>query len=343
MSEAKENYINQFASGAPTSEGDYAADYADYPPAWKPEPSPPPPAIIETESGAKITNALNLPEPLVRAVTRHPHKHVQGRISVTELVQPPQLRKLTLDHKDEIIEDASDRIWSLLGTLLHGVLERNAKGLKDTIAEEELSTTVLGWQVVGHYDLSEMILEGEWLTDWKLTSVWAVKDGVKPEWEQQLNCYAELIRRAGRTVNQLQIVAIGRDWSKSKARYDKDYPQQQVKVFTVPLWSSEDASQFLEERVRLHQKAEKGKYPECSPDERWMRDNKWALMKKGQKKAVKLYAKKKDAEEHLLSMVKGTHFIEERPGESVRCEAYCAVSKFCRQFAKMKGEVKNAA
>lgn len=315
-------------------------DYSDYPESWQPEIKT---ALAVTETRhQRITNIHNLPEPLVRAVTRHPHDHVPGRISVTELIQPPQLRALSLAHKDEISEDASDRIWALLGTLLHGVLERNAKGLKDTIAEEELEADVLEWKVVGHYDLSEMVLDGELLTDWKLTSVWAVKEGAKAEWEQQLNCYAELIRRAGRQVNQIQIVAIGRDWSKSKARYDSDYPQQQVKVFTVPLWSPEEANEFLEDRVRLHQQAEKGIYAECTPEEIWARPTKWALMKKGQKKAVKLHENKTAAERHLLSMMKGTHFIEVRPGESVRCEAYCPVSKFCRQFAATK-KVSNAA
>lgn len=335
MSSSKQELEAGMEYGSPCTEGDYADGY---PEAWRPPAPEPEPEIVATlgTGGPKITNVLKLPEPLVRAVTRHPHDRIKNRISVSELIQPPQIRKLTIDHKDEIVEDASDRIWSLLGTLLHGVLERNAQGMKDTISEEELSAKFAGWDVVGHYDLSEMVLDGELLTDWKLTSVWAIKDGSKPEWEQQLNCYAELIRRAGRTVNQIQIVAIGRDWSKNKARFEKDYPQQQVKVFAVPLWTPEETAEFIEDRVRLHQKAEKGVYPECAPAERWARTDKWALMKKGQKKAVKLHEKKKDAEEHLLSMVKGSHFIEERPGESIRCESYCSVSRFCRQFAAMK-------
>lgn len=319
-------------------------DYVDYPEAWTPARSESVKSVpvITSGNGSRITNIHNLPQPLVKAVTRHPHVHVEGRISVSELVQPPQLRKLTLDHKNDIIEDAADRIWSLLGTLLHGVLERNAKGLKDTVAEEELTTEILGWQVVGHYDLSEMILEGEWLTDWKLTSIWAIKDGIKPEWEQQLNCYAELIRRAGRPVNQLQIVAVGRDWSKSKARYDPSYPQQQVKLFAVPLWPSEEASAYMEERVRLHQQAEKGIYADCTPDERWARQDQWAVMKKGQKRAVRLYDTEESAKRHVENDSQLS--IVPRPGESVRCESYCLVSSWCKQFARMKAsEPKRAA
>lgn len=282
----------------------------------------------------QITNLSNLPEPLVRAVTRYPRERIPGRISVTELIQPPQLRALSIAHEGEISEDAGDRIWALLGTLLHGVLERNAKGLKDTIAEEQLETEILGWTVVGHYDLSEMVLDGECLTDWKLTSVWSVKDGVKPEWESQLNSYAQLIRLAGRTVDQLQIVAIGRDWSKNKAKYDPSYPQQQVKVMSVPLWTPEQAKDFLENRVRLHQKAEKGEYEDCTADERWAKPAKWAVIKAGQKKAVKLYDEPQAAKRHvgndpLLSVVA-------RPGESIRCGAYCSAAPFCRQWKRIQ-------
>ncbi len=282
----------------------------------------------------RITNLNNLPEPLVRAVTRHPRRREPNVISVSELIQPPQLRALALAHANEIVEDASDRIWALLGTLLHGVLERNAQGLKDTISEEELEVEVLGWKVIGHYDLSEMVLDGELLTDWKLTSIWAIKDGIKPEWEAQLNLYAELIRRAGRYVSQLQIVAIGRDWSKSKAQFDPSYPQQQVQIFSVPLWTPEQAAEYLEERVRLHQDATKGTYPECTPQERWERETQWALMKKGQKRAVKLYLNR-DAAVLAAGEAKDLSIVERR-GVSVRCESYCPVSKWCGQYQTSK-------
>lgn len=280
------------------------------------------------------TNILNLPEPLVRAVSRHSHERKPGRISVTEMIQPPQIRALSLAHDGELVEDAGDRIWALLGTLLHGVLERNAQGMKDTISEEELTTQVLGWTVVGHYDLSEMVLDGECLTDWKLTSVWAVKDGVKREWEEQLNCYAQLIRLAGRRVDQLQIVAIGRDWSKSKAKYDTSYPQQQVKVMAVPLWTPEQAMEFMEDRVALHQKGEQGEYGDCTAEERWARPDQWAVSKPGVKRAVRLYSTLKEAERHVEADPKLE--ITHRPGESVRCGSYCSASPYCLQWKRIQ-------
>lgn len=275
----------------------------------------------------KITNLNSLPAPLVEAVTRHPREYSADRISVSELIQPPQLRALTVKHQHELEEDASDRLWALMGTLLHQALEQNAQGMKNVISEEELTLQVLGWTLVGHYDLSEMLLDGELLTDYKLTSVWSIKDGLKREWEEQLNVYAHLIRSAGRHVNQLQIVAIGRDWSKNKARYEKDYPKHQVQVLTVPMWTPEDTQLFIEDRVRLHQKAQIGEWPECTAAERWAKPTQYAMMKQGQKRAVKLFDSKEWAERHCGS----ANYVVERQGESTRCAAYCACLKFCKQ------------
>lgn len=286
----------------------------------------------------KITNNANLPAPLVRALTRDSRPRVPNRISLTELIQSPQIRALTIRHEAELEEDAADRIWALMGTLLHGALEKFVDKEQGEIGEEKLEMEVLGWTLVGKYDLSEITLDGELLTDWKLTSVWSVREGLKPEWEQQLNVYAQLVRNTGRTVNQIQVVAIGRDWSKNKARFDPDYPQQHVKVIAVPLWTEEETLRFIEERVRLHQEAEKGNWPECTNEERWARPTQWALMKKGQKKAVKLFATKHAAEWAIAK----DQYIVGRAGESVRCNSYCAVSQFCEQKKQIDAAIEAA-
>jgi hypothetical protein len=325
MSFAKRAYENQFEYGEEEIvEPDTSVSLDD-----------PPLPIRRTP---RLTNNLNLPAPLVSAVTRHPRPDKPNSISVSELIQPPQLRALVRKHADELTEDASDRLWALLGTLLHGVMEQHAQGMKDHTVEEELTTEILGWKVIGHYDLSEMVLDGELLTDWKLTSVYSMKDkDLKPEWDAQINCYAELLRRAGRKVTRAQIVAIGRDWSQSRAHREQDYPQQQVKIKAVELWPSERVTQFMEERVRLHQEAEKGCWPDCTPEERWARPDIWALKKKNQKKAVKLFEDKELAEKWLSQILGGekSHYIEFRQGESIRCAAYCPAAPKCSQWAKL--------
>ena len=97
-----------------------------------------------------LTNKYNLPKPLVSAIKNDPYKQV-GDISVTSLISAPRRRQLEIRHQEEITEDASDRIWMLLGTSVHAILER--ADTTDHLAEERLTAKVLGWTVSGQPDL----------------------------------------------------------------------------------------------------------------------------------------------------------------------------------------------
>lgn len=275
----------------------------------------------------RITNVHNLPAPLVAAVskTRRP---VLGRISVTELISPPQIRALSITHWDELTEDASERIWAAVGSLMHQLLESHA-AIPQHQAERTLSTTVEGVTVTGTFDI---YYEEGILSDYKFVSVYTTMRGVKDEWQQQLNLYAHFLRLSGQPVHTIQIIAIYRDWSQGKAN-EANYPSSQVETFQVALWTYEDAACFLKERVRLHVAAESGAIPECKPEERWERPTRFALMKENQKRAVRVYDSRGDAESNIT---KAGHYVEERPGASVRCEGYCRVSAFCPQYAKLK-------
>ncbi len=176
------------------------------------------------------------------------------------------------------------------------------------------------------------------LTDYKFTSVWAIKDS-KEEWEEQLNLYALLYRHNGFEVTKARIVAVLRDWSKLKASREPDYPQVGVVVREVPLWTVEAQEMFLSIRVLQHQKAEylaDDDLPMCTPEERWHKPDVWAVKKKGGKRAISgglfdsligasaLVASENDR----WNGVKGLE-IEHRPGEDTRCLHYCAVKEFC--------------
>jgi hypothetical protein len=241
----------------------------------------------------RITNHQNLPQPLVDAV-RNDNYASNGDISVTTLLAPPRKVALEKIHADEITEDASDRIWSLMGQVVHGILERADK---DGVAERRLEITVEGWVVSGAMDR----YEDEVLQDYKVVTVHKFKDGGVPlEYEQQLNIYAEILRQHGHPVKKMQIVGILRDWSKLEARRDENYPQSQVVVRNVPMWHPEDTQRFIRERVVLHQQA-RVKLPECSPEERWARPTKYAVMKEGGVRAVKLYDNEADAKAHAAT------------------------------------------
>jgi hypothetical protein len=259
-----------------------------------------------------ITNHHNLPAPLVNAIRNDPYTRGKSDISVTQLIQPPQPRKLLRGR--DVEEDAADCIWRLLGQAVHTVLERASPG--GAVVEKRLFSEVLGWTVSGQFD----VYEGGILTDYKITSVYA-RDG-KIEWVNQLNLLRALAERNAMSVHALQVVAIFRDW-RPKEALSEDYPKAQVAVIPVPLWPIEKAEAYLEERVRVHQLDNP---PPCTDEERWLSPEKWALMKKGQKRAVKLFNQKP---EFILTE---DQYWEHRPGSYRRCESYCNAAPICPQW-----------
>ncbi len=287
----------------------------------------------------RITNRAGLPEPLVRAVSDQ-RTPTRNRISVTEMISPPQLRALTVQHWDELEEDASDRIWLLLGSAVHYMLERGGHALDDSLQEETLTLPVEGWTVTGTADLYHQ--DGT-LSDYKTTSVYAFMDGVRSEWETQLNCYAYLYRTHGFPVERLQIVAILRDWSKARLG-QSDYPRTACVTLPVRLWAAEEQAAYVVTRVRAHQTAQRdGVWPSCTDEERWVRPTVYAVKKRGQKRAQPggLHPTQ-EAAEAFMGTLGGTptaYEIEERPGTSVRCASYCAVSHLCPQWATEQVEV----
>jgi hypothetical protein len=71
----------------------------------------------------QVTNRYKYPQPLVDAVSHDGHI-TSGDISVTTLIDAPQIFYLRKKHKVDIQTDVSDLIWALIGTAIHGILER---------------------------------------------------------------------------------------------------------------------------------------------------------------------------------------------------------------------------
>lgn len=275
-----------------------------------------------------LTNKLNLPQPIVDAVKNDSYYDGGANISITGLLRPPRIRVLENSNKAELTEDASDRIWALLGQVIHGILERAST---TGTAERRLFISVAGWKVSGSMD---RYVDGT-LQDYKFVTAYKLIRGVPEEYEQQLNCYAELLRQHKEPINKLELVCILRDWSKTEAAKDFSYPQQQIMIVPVPLWSQDKTINFIEERVATHQAAETN-LPNCSKEERWAKDSVWATMKPGRASAVKLHKTEDEAKAHAASIP--TAYVDHRPGINMRCEYYCPVSKFCTQYKKLKGD-----
>jgi hypothetical protein len=278
----------------------------------------------------QITNHQNLPLAIVQAVTNDPYDDGGADITVTSLIGPPRKRVLMRTYWNEIEEDVADRLWALCGQVGHGILGRSQDG---AITEHRLKLQRLGWTVSGQFDL---LAHDHVLTDYKFTSVRTTMDGVKPEWVQQLNLYAHMCREHNMRVDGARIIAIYRDWVKSR-KHEDNYPARQVQVFDVPLWEHEFTESYLLQRIQLHQEAE-GRLPECTAYERWAEPDTWAVKRKDRKRALRVLPSMAEAANwmRMQSYNGGQMYIEHRPGGSRRCNGYCNVAAFCEQWKKEK-------
>lgn len=287
----------------------------------------------------RITNRHNLPRTIVNAIERDPYTRGNARISVTGLLKPPRIGLLWSKHHEEIERDASEMIWALFGQAIHAVLERG--GDEEHIPEERLFIEVRGWVVSGQIDVQKIGTSYR-ITDYKSTSAYSVMTD-KPDWVSQLNCYAHLLRENGKDVESLHVCALVRDWNRHRASQSLDYPQSPMVMVDIPLWSKEQAALFIAERVRVHQEAQAdwdmGAAPDyCTDDERWMRRPTFAVMKKDNKRATKVFDNVSEAE--AFARDKGVNFhVETRPAEPIRCTGnYCSVAPWCEQFLAWKDQ-----
>ena len=292
----------------------------------------------------KYTNKHNIPIEIIRAVENDSYSKGDSVKSITGLLQPPQISILNEEHSDKITQDISERIWILLGQSVHSILERANENELDTLTEERMYATVYGWRISGQTD--SISLEDNTLKDYKVTSAWTVMNALKdekPEWAQQLNCYGWLAKQAGKTIDQLNIIAISRDWSKFQyERSGGDYPPAPVTVINIPMWTDEEQQNFIEERVSLHQDAEaefliSGTLPPCSDEERWKKEDTYRVVKAGRKSALRVLDSQKKADKYMSGHKDEKNLsVELALGKSVRCESYCPVADFCKQYQEEK-------
>lgn len=285
----------------------------------------------------KITNHFNVPEPLVALARKEYYSKGKADYSVTEIMSPPRIQRLKRKHWDDMEQDVTDMLWSMLGSALHVVAERSE--VIDHLNEERLFMEIDGVTLSGSIDLQQHVKGGVALKDYKFTSVWAVMND-KPEWEQQLNVYGWMVHKIkGVDIKGLQICAILRDWSTRKAQTESGYPQAQIQMVDITIWSFDKTEKYVHERIELHKESKvqadwDEELPECTEEERWMRTTTYAVKKEGRKSAVRVF----DAQEDAVKLIEESEdkkklSIEVRKGEPVRCTGnYCGVNKWCSQY-----------
>lgn len=317
-----------------------------------------------------LTNKYGISDAIVKACMVDNHITI-GDISVTQLIDAPQVRMLK--KQNDIEEDVSDRIWMMMGTAVHYVVElgeitsREARQIleaaevlvkhdqqkaaefmydfvnktfpdhrdKDVLTEVTLTHSIDGMMFSGTFDRFTKSLG--LLDDYKNTSVYAyMNEESRKKWDAQLNVYAFLLRENGYDVKAAQITAIFRDFSAGK-RFQKGYPQKPIATFPVKLYSHKAMKEYLTERIRLHKNAQMhDQIPDCTIKEMWGTSDTFAVTAPGRTKAIRVFPNENLAQAFVLG--NGAKYdkvyIEKRTGERKRCDSYCSVSKVCPQNLK---------
>jgi hypothetical protein len=292
----------------------------------------------------KITNKFDLPDTLVEACKTDSYSRGESDYSVTEIMSPPRIQRLRHKHFHEMEQDVVDKLWSVMGTAIHTAMERT--NVTGHVKEERIFTEIDGIVLSGAIDLQSKSGNLIDITDYKFTSAWALQ-AEKIEWVQQLNIYAWLVHKTtGVGIGKLSICAIVRDWSRREAMIKPAYPQGQAQMVSIPLWPFETTEAYVRERIELHRQAKVAadfgeELPECTEDDRWVRETKYAVMKEGGKRALRVFDTHAEASE--LWEITPKSVIQVRKGESVRCTGnYCGVNQWCSQF-KRQQELENLA
>ena len=288
----------------------------------------------------KITNTLNLPSSFVQMAQRD-YIVKDNEYRVTSLLKGVRETILERRHHSEIERDCSDMIWLLFGTAVHSVLEKQQE-TDSELKEERMKVSISKYILSGQFDL--YCAEEKKITDYKTASVWKVIFGDFTDWRRQLLIYAWMLTQTGFEVKSGEVVALLKDHSKSRAKYDKDYPQQPVVRIPFVFTGNEfvEIKDWLIERFNEIYRAEQlpdDELPLCTTEERWNTGNKFAVMKKGRKSALRVLDSRGAADAWMAVNGKGD-YVEMRESEDKKCQDYCPANAFCSYWQEKQRGVR---
>lgn len=290
----------------------------------------------------RLTNNMNLPQPFVDAATSD-HRYKDKRYSVTAVLKGTRQSILERRHADEIEQDVSDMVWAIFGTAVHRILEQSEE-TKDQLKENWLSVDMgNGYELSGIFDLYDDATGT--VTDYKTCAAWKVVFGEFDDWRKQTLVYCWMLRQIGFDAKRGEIVAMLKDHNKKKAATEQGYPKHPVFKIGWEFTEGEFEAIGNELAARFEQIAEAEQLPDdqlpmCTKEERWGKDDVWAVKKKGNKRAAKLWDTEAEALEDAQRRAEKEgkpYEVEHRPGEDTRCKDYCSACAFCDHWQKLYG------
>ena len=279
-----------------------------------------------------MNNKYNIPEWLKTTIEWSRNNYTPGEsdYTTTSLLKPARIYALEKLHRDEVEEEVSDNFASFFGDCIHSACESALIENPRYIVEERFYRLIevdgRMFKVGGQIDLYDKEIKE--LSDHKFTSVAKLMFSDKADYESQLAINRWLLRGWGLDVDTCKINLFLKDWRKGESKKNPEYPPIPFVELSFPLWQDVTVEDFIRQQIHEKESALRGFHTTCTEEERWTRPTKWALMKKGAKRAVKLY----DTEEGATDAAGKGMFVEFRPGEDIRCDSYCPVNQFCDYY-----------
>lgn len=275
----------------------------------------------------KYTNKHGVPQEVVDAIRLDNHV-VNGDISVTTLIDAPQIAQLKKENEYEV--DITEMMPVFIGSAIHERLENTVAGNREAKALVKAASILEGYQIESGknlkaaafirkfanwllgkvkgdmvectltYEVDGVLVSGTFdryvkaekkIRDYKTsTAEQMLFPEQKDSWVKQQNIYALMARKVlGVEVEQLEIVVILKNWSKIKANTQKDYPKSPILTIPLDVYADEEVQDYMERRVALHKKAWSGEQVNCTNNERWAKADSYKVKSKGIKRAVRVF------------------------------------------------------
>jgi len=168
----------------------------------------------------RYTNNLNLPEPMVVALTYDEYNAGLGDFTPSSLSRPPCMKKIESMYEHLVTKDVAENFHLMMGSVVHKILElsdgngvvtKESGGVRwieritkketteNTSLKEERVYAKIGKYLIGA-QFDHLWVSDEALQDYKNTSVYKFKRGYDgllpdvPEWAIQLNINAYILK-----------------------------------------------------------------------------------------------------------------------------------------------------
>jgi len=285
----------------------------------------------------KITNNKNLPKVFYDMVKENQYSFTPKSFGVTTLLSPTQQSVLQRRHYEKLSEDISDMTNLIFGSALHNEIKRYDKTkYSEFYVNQKIKD---GYRLSGQIDLYDE--ENFEVVDYKTCTSYKIIKKDFEDWYKQGAMYSWLLLKNNKIVEKVRFIAFIKDWSRAKAKFDKEYPKEPIYVYEFKITTQilQDIEKFIYNKfneIIENEKKQDHELTPCTEKDTWFTGNKFAVQKQGASRALKVFDTYSEAATYKHNKKQNGLYINKRTGIHRRCEDFCPVRQFCSQYKNMK-------